>query len=234
MPVSVAILEDHPLERDGFRYVLAKSAGIHIVGVASNVPEFVELCVEEAPVVGLVDLMLSGCIENTRSGEEGPYGARVPRMLAEAGSAMRSIMVTIEATRLSVQIAVRDGFAGFVSKTEELSALAPAILEVAAGREHWPSYTVKHLRPSPLDETKIEILRALSIRSRSSDESEAEYICDRLHIGRSTFFRHREAILRHFGVANLTHAVMRAIRSATIPHPFDAHPGDDNSDRALA
>ena len=223
MPITVVLLEDEALQRNGLKGILDRAAGIVIIGIAPNLREFVEVCAEHEPDVGIVDLFLDGGIENTRSGLKGPYGALAVERLRSAGIQTRCLIVSVGAASFTVQLALKRGFHGFVSKHDDVERLPTAVRSVAAGGEYWTPSLTSHFRPrDELSDTQLAILVAWAQRSAGrSDETEADYVRRSVPLSRSAFFRHRQMIVNYFGVGSLTDAVWEAVRSALIPHPQD-------------
>ena len=120
-PVRIAIVDDHPVLRDGTAALLAAQPGIEIAGTAGSVAEAVELLDTVAVDVVLLDIRLgsdSG-LRLLSGGEPGPKPAIV--------------VLTAYDYPQYADAAFRLGAAGFVLKTAPLDQLVEAIRRAAGG-----------------------------------------------------------------------------------------------------
>jgi DNA-binding NarL/FixJ family response regulator len=77
-PISVVLVDDHPLVRQGLHAVLSAADDIAVTGEAGDGDAAVELCAELQPDVVIMDLQLPGLhgIDATRRSWR---GGRAPR-----------------------------------------------------------------------------------------------------------------------------------------------------------
>jgi DNA-binding NarL/FixJ family response regulator len=115
-PVSVAVLDDHPMWRSGVRADL--SDGFTIVGEAENADLGIELIRRAHPDVVLCDLQMPG------------GGLKVVRACAEL---TRIIMLTVSEAERDVLDAVAAGAVGYLAKNIEPDDLREAIRRAAEG-----------------------------------------------------------------------------------------------------
>ncbi|MGW2178355.1 response regulator [Streptomyces sp. NPDC001732] len=118
--ITVAVVDDDRMLRDGIRSWLAGVPGLRLVGCACTVDELLAGRGEQADVV-LLDLVL----------RDGRPSAENIRRLREAGS--RVLMISVVPDRDRIVAAIADGADGYLTKDHDLSVLVEAIEEVAAG-----------------------------------------------------------------------------------------------------
>ena len=121
---TIAIVEDHPLVRDGMSAACADVEGWTVVFSGESVEALLEL--STAPNVVILDLNLSGRI----------VGVDDVRRIIDRGS--RILVVSALTSPEVVRRLLRTGVSGFASKHEETSAILEAVTEVAAGGD-WTS-----------------------------------------------------------------------------------------------
>ena len=97
-PVTVAIVDDHPLVRAGLRALLEDVPDLRVVAEASDGDEVPALVAEHSPDVLLMDLSMA------RVG-----GVEATRALRDAGSATRVVVLTSYSERARVQQALFTG-----------------------------------------------------------------------------------------------------------------------------
>ena len=149
--ISVAIIEDDPLFRDGLARAVRDVPGVELVGSSPSVefhdrhhPELVELV--------LLDLRLRG------GGLSGSDGIK---HLCERGS--RVLVVSMFEQEEAVLDAMTAGAHGYLTKEAEAEEVARAITAVAAGRPYY-SATVAGLllRAIRLTDREKQVLRLLA------------------------------------------------------------------------
>lgn len=121
-PLSVVVVDDHPMFRDGVRTLLASVPDVDVVGQAATGEEAVRVATEHRPDVVLMDLNLPGI-----SGVEAT--ARVLR--ASPGTAV--LVLTMLDDDGSVVAAMRAGARGYVLKGAGQEELLAALRTVAEG-----------------------------------------------------------------------------------------------------
>lgn len=117
-PVTVVIIDDHPLYREGLAKAVEGAEDLTLVGATRGIEEFERLRL--TPTVVLLDLHLPGI-----TGSEG-----VERVV-RAGH--RVLIVSAAATPDAVVDAMGAGAAGYVTKDVEAGDLVTAVRVVAAG-----------------------------------------------------------------------------------------------------
>ena len=201
-PIRIAIVDDHPVLREGTAALLAAQPGLEVAGVASTLDE-AEALVATAPVdVVLLDIRLG-----TDSGL---------RWLTAADAASPRpavIVLTSYDYPQYAEAALRLGASGFVLKTAPIAELLDAIRRAAAGGL---AFGVRPGRSGPiarLSERELDVVR-LVVDGRSNDE-----IAGRLGIGPKTVESHLRRLFERFDLASRTELATRALREGWLEVP---------------
>ncbi len=120
--IRVLIADDHTLVRQTLRALLEHSAGIEIVGEASNGRQAVELVKELEPDVVLMDMAMPGL-----------NGLRAVEQIRAGDSRVRVVMLSMYSDEALVREALRKGAHAYLLKHDSYSDLLRAIQTVAAG-----------------------------------------------------------------------------------------------------
>jgi DNA-binding NarL/FixJ family response regulator len=197
--IRVAVVDDHPVVRDGTAALLATQPGLEVVGTASSLEEASELVASTAIDVLLLDIRLG-----SDSGL---------RLLAEDGSTTKPAIVVVTAYDYPqyADAALRLGAAGYVLKTAPVRELVDAIGRAAAGGM---AFGVRPRRASDrLSARELEVVR-LVVDGHSNDE-----IGVALGIGAKTVETHLRRLFERFTVASRTELATRALREGWLDVP---------------
>jgi DNA-binding NarL/FixJ family response regulator len=208
-PISVLIVDDHPVVRRGLRVLLEVQDGIEVAGEAGDGATALALDAEHAPDVILLDLKLPGM-----------DGIAVLGELRARGSAARVLVLTSATEPVAASLAVRSGAAGMLYKDVDPDALVRAIRSVHDG----------HLLLAPeaagtlvraagswgpgahgggldaLTSREREVLAELA-KGRSNRE-----IARALGVSEKTVKAHVSSVLAKLGVQDRTQAALLAVR----------------------
>jgi DNA-binding NarL/FixJ family response regulator len=206
--IRVAIVDDHPIVRDGTAALLGAQPGLEVVGTASSVDEAIELIRREPIDVVLLDIRLgtdSG-LRLLQADLAGGAGSSAP------GAAPAVVVLSAYDYPQYAEAAIRLGAAGFVIKTAPLVELLAAIERAAAGGMAF------NVRPRPgggahLTARELEVVR-LVVEGRSNDEVGAA-----LGIGAKTVETHLRRLFERFDVASRTELAARALREGWLDIP---------------
>jgi len=120
--ISVVLVDDHPVWRDGVRTDLESSGIAEIIGEASDGGDGIDLALEKMPDVVLMDLQMptvSGVEATQRIREEAPN--------------VRVLVLSASAEEEHVLEAVKAGASGYLLKSSTSEELADAVKRVHAG-----------------------------------------------------------------------------------------------------
>ena len=197
-PTRVAIVDDHPVLREGTAALLAAQPGLEIVGVAGRSRRPRRCWRRRAIDVVLLDIRLG-----TDSGL---------RLLSSAPADARPAIVVLTSYDYPqyADAAMRLGASGFVLKTAPITELIDAIRIAAAGGMAFRRRPVGAVR---LSERELDVVR-LVVEGRSNDE-----IAARLGIGAKTVESHLRRLFERLDVASRTELATRALREGWLDVP---------------
>ena len=206
-PISVLIVDDHPVVRRGLRVLLEVQDGIEVAGEAGDAATALALAAEHAPDVILLDLKLPGM-----------DGIAVLGELKARDSAARVLVLTSATEPASASLAIRSGAAGVLYKDVDPDALVHAIRSVHDGHLLLAAEAAGSLIRSAgaggpgagldaLTAREREVLAQLT-KGRSNRE-----IARALQVSEKTVKAHVSAVLAKLGVQDRTQAALLAVRN---------------------
>lgn len=216
MTIRVVVVDDQSLVRGGFAMILSVQPDIEVVGEAGTGLEAIDAVRRHRPDVILMDIRMP-----EMDGLEA-----TTRILAEAGAAVRVLILTTFDPDEYVYRALRAGASGFVLKDIPATDLAAAVRTVAAGGALLaPSITQRLVsrfsQQLPLDGTLARRVHRLTDRERvvviavARGQSNAE-IADQLRIGGVTVKSHVSSVLTKLGLRDRTQIVVFAYESGLV------------------
>ena len=206
--ISIILVDDHRLFRDGLRLLLSADARFRVAAEAASGEEFLELEAGGNIVFMDIDMPGMGGVEATRRGLE-----RWPEL--------RVIALSMHGEQEFYLPMVEAGAKGFLLKDSGFAEVVAAVEKVAAGG----TYFSPELMPSlveamhgsgetcgvePLSERETEVL-PLVCEGLSNHE-----IADRLFISKRTVDKHRANILAKTGCRNTASLVIYAVKNNLI------------------
>jgi DNA-binding NarL/FixJ family response regulator len=194
--IRVAIVDDHPVVREGLMAALGDSADLRIVGATGSCEDLVAHA-EWRPDVVLLDFEMPGL-----------SGVAAVRELARALPAARLIVFTAYADDEKIVGAVRAGARGYVLKGTPAAELANAIREVHAGGSYLPppiaavlAAQVREPHRTALTAREREVLRFVA------DGLSNKQIARRLTITERTVKYHLNSVMTKLSAENRAQAV---------------------------
>ena len=195
--ISVLIVDDHPVVRQGLRALLEVQDDMTVAGEAGDGPAAISLAESLRPDIVLLDLKLPGM-----------DGVAVLRPLRAAG--LRVLVLTSATEPAAAAAAVRAGAAGVVYKDIDPAALVRAIRSVHDGNVLLAPEAVGSLirgsRADTLTAREREVLAGIA-DGRSNRE-----IARLLRVSEKTVKAHVSAVLAKLGVQDRTQAAVYAVR----------------------
>ena len=188
--IRVAVVDDHPLVREGTAALIDRQDDMEIAGVAASLEELKPILADGTVEVLLLDLRL---------GEESGFDL----LRTEHAPMPAVVVVTSYDYPQYADAALRLGAAGFVVKTAPTAELLDAIRRAATGGLH---FGVRPGRGVALSDREREVLRCV-VDGASNDEIGA-----RLGISSRTVESHLRRLFERHDVASRTELASRAIR----------------------
>jgi DNA-binding NarL/FixJ family response regulator len=206
--ISVLLVDDQTLVRQGVRSLLDLSDEIRVVAEASDGAQALQMIPEIKPDVVLLDMRMPNM-----------SGLDVLNALKERGDAPPVIILTTFDDDQLVLAGMKSGAKGYLLKDVSLEQLVEAVKTVAAGGSLVAPIVTQRLlsglknmqndfasldRPDPLTDRETEILRLMA-----SGYSNKE-IANSLGVAEGTVKNHVSNILSKLGVRDRTRAVLKA------------------------
>jgi DNA-binding NarL/FixJ family response regulator len=188
--IRVAVVDDHPLVREGTAALVGRSDDMEIAGVAASLDELRPIL-----AAGNVDVLLL----DLRLGEETGFD-----LLRSADGPMPAVVVlTSYDYPQYADAALRLGAVGFVVKTAPTAELLDAIRRAAAGGL---SFGVRPAGAVSLTDRERQVIRRV-VAGASNDE-----IGGQMGISTRTVESHLRRMYERLGLASRTELAARALR----------------------
>jgi len=204
--LKVALVDDHPLVRQGLEAVLALEEGIEITGQASTAREALNMLTRYPPDVVLIDLRLPD-----------DSGLNVIKCLKENGNDCKFIILTSSTERDDFRKAGEIGVDGYLSKEALPEEVLTAIRLVKQGRRYFDPEFVQmvmyELQGNPIEALtprELEVLQALG-RGMSN-----RAIAEELVVTEYTVKKHVSQILAKLDLEDRTQAALYAIEKGLV------------------
>jgi two-component system, NarL family, response regulator DegU len=215
--ITLVIIDDHPLFRQGVADALSIEPRLKVIGQAAHGERGLEMLLALKPAVAVVDVNLPGM-----------NGQQITHEITSEHVSTRVILMTAYDDGEQKLHAAIAGAAAFCSKDIQPDELVNLIYHVAAGQyvmgnqvmdqkefEIWLNHQLESARRSysepgspfhPLSDREMEVL-VLVVEGKSNKE-----IAALLGISHQTVKNHITSILRKFGVEDRTQAVVYALK----------------------
>ncbi|MBZ7926449.1 response regulator transcription factor [Ensifer adhaerens] len=201
--IRVAVVDDHPLFREGVTRSLSEIEGFEIVAEGSSKDDATQIAKNLAPDVMLMDISMPG------GGLEA-----IPAVL-EIAPSQKIIMLTVSEDGDDVTTALDRGATGYVLKGVGARALADVIRTVASGERYVaPTLSAKLLSSrTPAPSGKSGMVASLTPREREVLELVAagmsnKHVAIELDLQEKTVKHHMTQIMTKLDVGNRTEAAM--------------------------
>ncbi|WP_420630616.1 response regulator [Candidatus Leptofilum sp.] len=210
--ITVLLVDDHKVVRQGVRAFLQTQADIEVVAEADSGATAVALAAEHAPDVVLMDLVMPGM-----------DGVTATRQLKAQSPRTQIIMLTSFHQDEHIFPAIRAGALSYLLKDIEPAALADAVRQAAQGEAvlhpRVAARVVQELHGSrqesvnvftELSDREMEVLRLIADGANNSS------IADQLVISKKTVKSHVSNILSKLHLADRTQAAVLAWREGVV------------------
>jgi DNA-binding NarL/FixJ family response regulator len=211
-PVSVMLVDDHRIFREGLRDLLLEQ-GFDIVGEAANAADAVALAVKKRPAVALMDIQMPG-----------GSGIDATRQLAARCPETQVVMLTVSPDEADLIESIQAGASGYLLKGASIEEIASGVRAAADGESQVsPRITVElfhQVRRAPppralpgeprLAQRELDVLRLIS------DGKGNPEIAEELQISEQTVKTYVSSLLAKLQVQNRIQAAMYAVRRGLI------------------
>jgi DNA-binding NarL/FixJ family response regulator len=211
--ISVVVVDDHPIVRQGVVAALEDEPDFQVVGSAGSAEEAIRLVRREKPAVVLLDLELPAM-----------SGVEAIPLLAEASPESRVLVFTAYETDERVLGAVQAGAGGYLLKGAPAAEITAGIRAVAKGDSVLaPRVAARVVASVTAPRTGQVTNREREVLQLIADGLPTKQIARALHISERTVKFHTASLLRKLDADNRAQAVAHAARRGLLQPP--ATPG---------
>lgn len=205
-PITVLVVDDHPLIREGIAAVVGGYDDISVVGEATNGLEAIQLYRATQPDVTLMDVQMP---------ELNGIGA-ISAIISTFPHARIAVLTTYRGDVRALQ-AIKAGARGYLLKSTLRHDLIETIRALAAGERRFPpeiaAELAAHIAQDGLTRREVQVLQHVADGLSNKQTAEA------LAIGEDTVKGHIRNIMDKLGAHNRTHAVTIGIQRGIIELP---------------
>jgi len=205
--LTVLLVDDHDLIRDGLTAVFSVEPDMEVVGVAATVAEAVDLYDEHHPDVVVTDLQL----------QDGT-GLDVIRHVRADSADVGLVVLTMHSGDEQIFASLEAGASAFVGKDAPSAEVVKAARNAAISPGTFTSAGLvdavvrrTSAATTRLSDRELEVLRHLADGSSTAD------IAARLYLSESTVKSHVQKVYQKLGAANRAQALVTAMRIGLLP-----------------
>jgi DNA-binding NarL/FixJ family response regulator len=214
--ISVALVDDHQIVRDGIKALLEGYNHIEVVTEASTANEFLEKVAEYNPQLVIVDISLPGI-----------SGIELTKILVNTYPNLKVIVLSMYTTQEFVFNAIKAGAKGYLPKNITQCELIEAIEKVHGGMEYFSkdiseiilkSYLKQIKNPERAVEQRDEKLtpREEEILKFVAEGYSNQLIADKLFISVRTVESHKNHIMQKLELTTTVDLVKYALKNKII------------------
>lgn len=213
MSITVFLVDDHTIVRDGLRYLLEAQKNIRVVGEASDGREAIRKVRRLRLDIVIMDILMAGL-----------NGIEAAGQICRECPATRVIMLSMQSSSESIVRALKAGASGYLLKESAGRELVNAIHEVHAGRRYLSPKVSEQVIGACLNraEEMRDPLATLSRREREvlqlvvEGRTSAE-IADTLFLSVKTVETYRSRLMQKLGIRDIPALIKFAIQHGLTP-----------------
>lgn len=205
--LAIAIVDDHPLVREGLAARISAQPDMEVCGEADDIESAMELISARSPALVIVDIAL-------RDG----HGIDLIKRIVAAGINTRMLVVSAYDESLFAERALRAGALGYINKQELQGKVVEALRTVLRGERYLSSAMAQRLIAQAigskaaaggmeaLTDRELQIFQLVG-RGKSTRE-----IANELNVSVHTIDSHREHIRSKLDLRTGTELIQRAVQ----------------------
>jgi DNA-binding NarL/FixJ family response regulator len=201
--IRVAVIDDHPLFREGVTRSLSEIDGFEIVAEGSSKDDAIRIAESLRPDIILMDISMPG------------GGLNAIALILEISPSQKIVMLTVSEASDDVTAALNGGAKGYVLKGVGSRALADVIRTVASGESYVaPTLSAKLIsNRSAAPAKKSDLLTELTAREQEvlhlvASGMSNKHVARKLDLHEKTVKHHMTQVMAKLGVSNRTEAAM--------------------------
>lgn len=208
-PISILLVDNHPLVLEGLRAVLETYTHISVVGTAAMVQAGLEIAAASEPDIVLLDINMPQIT-----------GIDAIELFKSTVPSTKILMLSMHDSREYISASIVRGASGYILKDVPNDEIIKAIEAVAAGGTYFSTGVSDVLlqrrqkeetEPLPLTVREREILAFLAAGRSNRD------IAELLQLSVATIETHRKTIKRKLGLSTTAELTRIAIERGLIP-----------------
>jgi len=207
--ISIILVDDHVIMRDGLRQLLEVESDLEVIGEADDGREAVKLALEKKPDIVIMDVAMQDM-----------NGIEATRQIKNENSDIKVIALSMYSERQIVVGIFRAGASGYLLKDSSSMELVEAVRTVYRGRNYL-SQKISDIVLQEISDVKkdtesigVEILtnRESEILQLISEGNSTKKIAEVLFISPKTVESHRANIMEKLNIHNIPELTKYAIR----------------------
>lgn len=208
MTVTILLVDDHPMIRQGLHNLLSGVSNFRIIGEASDGIEAIHKIGLTKPDVLVLDLMMTNL-----------NGLEVLLQVKKISPATHTIVFSMQSADAYIVEALRAGAAGYVLKDTGPAEIVTAIHSVLRGNRYLSERLSERLEAAELrvEDAPLDLYQTLTTREREILQMVAEgrssiEIGDKLVISPRTVEIHRSKLMKKLGLRNQAELIRYTIK----------------------
>jgi DNA-binding NarL/FixJ family response regulator len=213
MTVTVLLVDDHPMIRQGLRNLVSSESDFQVVGEAGDGVEALQKIELTRPDVLIVDMMMPNL-----------NGLEVLLQVKRLSPGTRTIVFSMQSAAPYVAEALRAGADGYILKETGPGELIAAIHSVLQGDRFLSERLSERLEANGIsvENAPLDLYQSLTMREReilqmAAEGSSSTEIGHKLGISPRTVELHRSRFLKKLGLRNQAELVRYAIKRGILP-----------------
>jgi DNA-binding NarL/FixJ family response regulator len=204
--VTIAIVDDHPLVREGLAARICAQPDMEVCGEADDIDSAMELIVARRPALVIVDIALRDC-----------HGIDLIKRIVAAGINTRMLVVSAYDESLFAERALRAGALGYINKQELQGKVVEALRTVLRGERYVSTAMAQRLIAQAVGSRAVGGTEALTDRELQIFQlvgrgKSTREIANELNVSVHTIDSHREHIRAKLDLRNGTELIQRAVQ----------------------
>jgi two-component system, NarL family, response regulator NreC len=212
MTVTILLVDDHPMIRQGLRNLLGDVSDFQVVGEASDGLEALREIELKKPDVLVIDIMMPNL-----------NGLGVLVQIQKLSPRTHAIVFSMQSAEVYVLEAMRAGAAGYILKDTGPGEIVQAIYAVMSGNRYVSEQLSEWLEENSLsvDEIPVDLQQTLTMREREIIQMVAEgqssnQIGNKIGISPRTVEIHRSNLMKKLNLKNQAELILYAIKHGII------------------
>ena len=203
----ILIVEDHPIVRQGLRWLIGQEPDLEICDEVEDVRGALRSIKSTCPDLVMIDISLKG-----------GNGIELIKQIKATGSSVKMLVSSIHDESVYAERALRAGSMGYINKQQATDKIIQAIRTILADRIYLSEPMADRLRDRLQDGTEaedslVDVLsdRELEVFEMMGQGLSSHQIADKLYRSIKTIESHREHIKDKLNIDNTVDLFYRAI-----------------------